>query len=102
MLVLSIVPFWNVVSATGQSLQLAACHFRKQPQGLQVATNIERDSDWETSAIENPGQSRHANNRFAAFGQSAYGHIAVATRMGSGGNLKYMSWTPLRHTAGQR
>ena len=81
------------------SLQLAACHDHQQPQEMQVA---ERDTDWETSAIENPGQPRHANNWFAAFGQSAYGDIAVATRMGSGENLKYMSWRPLRHTAGQR
>ena len=40
----TISTLWNVVSATGQSLQLTACHYRKQPRGIQVAMNLERDS----------------------------------------------------------
>ena len=81
---------------------VAACHYHKQPQGMQVAMNLERDSDWETSAIENSGHQRHANKWFAASAQYAYSDIALATRMGSGENLKHMSWRPLRHSAGQR
>ena len=71
MYVRSNATLWNVVSSTGQSLQLAACHYRKQPHGIQLAMNLERDSYWETSAIENSGHQGHANQWITATVQHA-------------------------------
>ena len=46
--------------------------------------------------------SAHGGTLSGSGAQYAYSDIALATRMGSGENLKHMSWRPLRHSAGQR